>query len=184
MIKFVLYRSRAVNGPQEAELLDILRTSTKNNTREGITGFLHVRQGAFCQYVEGEEEVLRRRPRRIEADRRHRNFELLVEGKLTERLFPEWGMSALASRDIKLQPHANMRKDRPEELDVEVSPVLSVFDEHWQKMRELRFGRHSSASGLAVHVELMDYLRARLTHYTPPDEKEKRRKLRNYRRAG
>ena len=73
----LLYVSRAV-GPQTTTMTTtILAQAHTNNPAQGITGVLCQGQGFFFQVIEGERSRVNALYRRISADKRHQDVEIL-----------------------------------------------------------------------------------------------------------
>lgn len=69
---WIVYRSSAVTAPNAMMLLDIIRSSERNNAAEGISGMLaYDAGGAFAQLLEGPATALRSRFVVIAGDDRH-----------------------------------------------------------------------------------------------------------------
>lgn len=108
MQNFVLiYASRAIRLMDNKTLDTILAASRKNNPRNELTGMLLYGRGHFIQLLEGPEEKVRETYERISSDTRHSDVAILFEGKVSERLFPNWSMGV-----------ANMTRDKVE-IDVQ-----------------------------------------------------------------
>ncbi|MDP3897209.1 MAG: BLUF domain-containing protein [Mesorhizobium sp.] len=88
----MLYVSGAVGPVSESSIDQILATSRRNNAVAGITGLLLVADEIFVQVLEGDREAVLGLASRIRADRRHRNFMVLVETQAAERAFGAWHM--------------------------------------------------------------------------------------------
>lgn len=91
-MKYTMYQSRALIDDEDAQHNSILQSCIANNAKEGLTGFLHREGQAFLQYLEGSPEALERTMARIEKDPRHDEIELVGQGDLTTRFFPDWQM--------------------------------------------------------------------------------------------
>jgi Sensors of blue-light using FAD len=95
----MLYVSRAV-GPQTTTVTaSILATAQAHNRQHGISGVLCQGQGLYIQLLEGERSALNVLYTRIVADRRHKDVELLLQGEIASRRFPDWSMAHVALRD-------------------------------------------------------------------------------------
>ena len=89
----LLYVSRAV-GPQTTTMTtSILAQAQANNPKQGITGVLCQGQGFFFQWIEGERSQVNGLYRRIVADKRHSDVEILHYEEITERRFGQWSMA-------------------------------------------------------------------------------------------
>lgn len=129
-IYFALYRSKA-RSHLDADLVSkIVKTSLRNNARDGLTGFLHTDKDHFLQYLEGPHDPLMHRLSVIQRDLKHYNFMILADGTIDERLFPDWDMGQIRF----LQPQyedgmIDMGWMRPNP-DVDAVPLLSAFAAH------------------------------------------------------
>ena len=88
----LVYVSSAVELFSNDDLVALLETSRRNNTRVGVTGMLLYKSGNFMQVLEGEEEKVREVHERIQADRRHRGLITLLEQRGDARQFGGWSM--------------------------------------------------------------------------------------------
>ena len=87
----IIYSSRPF-GFTAGVLDDILTVSRARNSRDGITGTLICRADIYLQLIEGPDEAIAATYARIAADDRHLEINVLVEGPVTSRLFPQWAM--------------------------------------------------------------------------------------------
>lgn len=94
MLVRLIYASRAPS-PHPSDLSSILHTSRTRNPRFGITGALCFLDGAYMQYLEGEEREVRALYAAIERDRRHQSPRLLEFVGIPARFFPAWSMALL-----------------------------------------------------------------------------------------
>ena len=88
----VLYVSSALDEVSDHDIQDILATSRRNNLRDGVTGMLLWADGVFIQVLEGEPKTVRALVGRIQDDKRHRNFMVVLEQASGKRLFSQWSM--------------------------------------------------------------------------------------------
>lgn len=79
-------------GENESGIADILKSSVRNNSRNGITGMLLYSRGNFLQVLEGEPGAVQATYDRICLDPRHRNTIELTEEPVLERHFSHWSM--------------------------------------------------------------------------------------------
>lgn len=103
----LLYVSRAT-GPQTTTVTSsILMQAQAHNQAQGITGVLCQGQGFFFQILEGERSRVNALYRRIAADPRHKDVELLHFEEITERRFGQWSMALvhLSVDDPMVQLH-------------------------------------------------------------------------------
>ena len=84
---FLVYVSSASGPVSDAELLEILRTSRRNNERLGVTGMLLYKGTCFIQALEGPEAAVMGLFERIRRDPRHRQVTTLIKRPATERQF-------------------------------------------------------------------------------------------------
>lgn len=75
-------------------LMSLAEDAKEKNAHDGITGFLCFGNNNFLQYVEGSKDAIDRLVNRLKADRRHKDFRILMQKCIPERLFKEWPMFA------------------------------------------------------------------------------------------
>lgn len=129
-ISYALYKSRARKPVTEELVIDILAASARHNPHEGLTGFLHVEQDRFLQYLEGPPGPLARKIGRIRKDRRHDRFAILAEGKTDERLFPHWDMGRI---DPSLLPSDAVLASKPwlrKRFSADPLEIIMAFARH------------------------------------------------------
>ena len=76
-------------------MVELLTEARRINTSRDITGLLLHRDRSFYQVLEGEEVVVRQTFDSIEKDERHTAIDVLFEGEVDEREFPDWQMGFL-----------------------------------------------------------------------------------------
>jgi hypothetical protein len=76
-------------------MVELLSEARRINTSRDITGLLLHRDRSFYQVMEGPEEVVRETFANIEKDERHTAIDVLFEGEVEEREFPDWQMGFL-----------------------------------------------------------------------------------------
>lgn len=91
-MKFVLYVSEALVGPDSPGEGDVFLSAVLNNPRLGISGHLHREGRFFVQYIEGEDETVDRLMRTIRSDTRHRGLEVRGSHAIRRRRFGDWCM--------------------------------------------------------------------------------------------
>jgi hypothetical protein len=89
---FLVYLSSASTLYAEADLLQILQTSRKNNAALDITGMLLYYGGNIIQVLEGEEHKVKHLYDIIKRDIRHKDVNEISKGALQDRNFPDWSM--------------------------------------------------------------------------------------------
>ncbi|MDP4003203.1 BLUF domain-containing protein [Methylobacterium sp. NEAU K] len=96
MIHQLVYYSRnTVPGDGRAMLTnmrEILSASQRNNSRDGITGFLIFDKTWFVQILEGERAMVTGTYNRIARDPRHTAAAIINVSDVEARLFPNWTM--------------------------------------------------------------------------------------------
>ena len=96
MIHQLVYFSRnTVPGGDRAmltNLRDIVSTSQRNNSRDGITGFLIFDKTWFVQILEGDKGQVTETYNRIARDTRHSTATIMNVRDIQTRLFPNWTM--------------------------------------------------------------------------------------------
>lgn len=98
-MEFLVYRSVALVAPRSAQSDDIVATAIRNNTRDGLTGFLHHEHELFVQYLEGPSQPLNRLWGRLLADPRHKGAVIVGKGLISNRFFDGWSMG-YSHRDV------------------------------------------------------------------------------------
>ena len=93
MLTQLIYISRAV-GPQTTTVTSqILETARAFNKSHNLTGVLCQGKGLYVQVLEGERSVVNSLYRRIAADSRHVDAEIVLFGEIKNRQFKEWSMA-------------------------------------------------------------------------------------------
>lgn len=111
----LVYRSTATRPTDVlVSLAELLGESQRNNARSGLTGALAVHKGSFLQVVEGEPGQLDILQRRLAADPRHRDIEVLDRRPVEARVFDGWTMaSATITPGLAPELDALMSEARP-----------------------------------------------------------------------
>ncbi|WP_313295476.1 BLUF domain-containing protein [Diaphorobacter sp.] len=91
MLVRLLYVSRAVDT-SPAAIEAILTQSRSHNPASGITGVLCYGGGIFLQAIEGGRSTVSELFGSIQADKRHKDVELLAFEEISERRFGGWTM--------------------------------------------------------------------------------------------
>ncbi|GJD41769.1 BLUF domain-containing protein [Methylobacterium bullatum] len=96
MIHQLVYYSRnVVQGNDRAmltNLRDIVSASQRNNSRDGITGFLIFDKTWFIQILAGEQAQVSATYTRIARDPRHATATIMDARNVQSRSFPNWTM--------------------------------------------------------------------------------------------
>lgn len=102
----LIYVSAASREYSDAELDDMLASSIRHNTPQGITGMLLYAGGNFIQVLEGEAAAVDETYDRITRDPRHHGLILIERCAIREREFPQWqmGFRRLSQADIAAGP--------------------------------------------------------------------------------
>jgi hypothetical protein len=116
MIRLV-YISQAVVGITDEQVQTILRSSTRNNAANGITGVLVHGGGLFMQVLEGPEQAVLRLYVKILDDRRHSDCRLIHISPAEEQIFSKWSMAVLNSDPLDFQRVGELRAHRLESVD-------------------------------------------------------------------
>lgn len=86
------YVSRSLIPACSVEMLEIVRTSLRNNERDAITGALWFDGTVFFQVLEGAAGAVAARLERIVADRRHADIRSHGMHEVDTRSFAGWSM--------------------------------------------------------------------------------------------
>lgn len=93
MLTRLIYISSAV-GPQTTTITtQILETARSYNKAHNLTGVLCQGRGLYVQLLEGERSVVNGLYKRIVADKRHENTEIVHFGEIDTRQFKDWAMA-------------------------------------------------------------------------------------------
>ena len=132
MLVRLMYASRAVPSVDQEVLHSILRQSKANNPAQGITGALCLCNNVrvFMQVLEGGRPAVNRLYRRIAADPRHTDVELLGYEEIGERRFAGWSMGQINMS--RLNPALILKYSTTANLDPFSLPgrvSMALFDE-------------------------------------------------------
>jgi hypothetical protein len=89
------YVSTETGNLGAAGMVELLTQARRINASRDITGLLLHRDRSFYQVLEGAEDVVRETFDSIEKDERHTAIDVLFEGEVDEREFPDWQMGFL-----------------------------------------------------------------------------------------
>jgi len=119
MAYFVLYKSRAVQpGDINENTASIAKEAAAKNRNRGITGFLHIENGGFYQYIEGSEKDVKRLYSNICRDPRHYSVVQICNGKTDERRFPDFEMGFASAHGRKIAQSYSDKKQEPKAQDI------------------------------------------------------------------
>lgn len=130
-LRQVVYTSSAVVLPDDAMLRDILKVSSRNNERLGVTGLLLHVEGSFMQVLEGDSLVLDGLIQRIARDRRHKSMSILTDVPIKERNFAAWAMALadLSDRDVAQVPGmSDFLRQPPRRSHPGESPAMRLLE--------------------------------------------------------
>ena len=92
MLVRLMYASRAAEGLKADALHAIVKKSTTDNAKHGITGVLCFSGQVFLQALEGGRSQVNALYHRIAVDPRHHDVVLLSYDEIAERRFASWAM--------------------------------------------------------------------------------------------
>lgn len=116
----ILYFSFSTDPGNEADLAHILQQSRHNNAIDGVTGLLWSDGAHFIQVIEGPDASVELTWARIQADARHHQITVLIDGPVSAPEFGTWTMAHRgAGRDVDLYDEQLRR------LLENVSPAIS-----------------------------------------------------------
>ena len=91
-LKSLMYVSRARPDLTTDDVRAIHRLARTLNALDGVTGLLLFNGVNFMQVVEGAEDAIDDLMRRLIADQRHSQINIVDERLIEQRSFPEWAM--------------------------------------------------------------------------------------------
>lgn len=99
-LSYLLYVSECAQPMDRRLLTNMLRRAQARNRETGITGILLYSAGHFIQLLEGPPVYVKETFDRIRSDPRHKHVRVLLEEKITARLFDRWYMGLLIVDDL------------------------------------------------------------------------------------
>lgn len=84
-------------------MIELMAEARRVNTDRDITGLLLHREKSFYQVLEGSEAEVKKTFSQIERDERHTAVDVLFEGTIEEREFPDWRMGFLNLDGVELE---------------------------------------------------------------------------------
>lgn len=99
-LRQIVYCSSAPHLLSQDAILDILRTSRRNNAAVGVTGALLYADGTFMQALEGPDVAVNAVYARVRDDPRHRQILTLLDAPIATRSFADWAMGFVRVRDL------------------------------------------------------------------------------------
>lgn len=115
MLQHCLYISESRSANPEAVLENIARVASARNAELGVTGVLFFSGGCFIQFLEGPPHAIDFLLERIERDRRHARFTLLLNQSTPHRIFAAWSMGVF-NLDQRCDADANRLRELVEQL--------------------------------------------------------------------
>ena len=91
-LRALLYRSAATQSRRAFETTNPLEVFAARNAKLALSGYLHVEDGSFYQYLEGGFAELDVVSRAIQRDPRHTAVTLLFDSPVPVRRFENWAM--------------------------------------------------------------------------------------------
>lgn len=91
-LRGLLYRSSATQSRRAFEAANPLEEFAARNAKLDLSGYLHVEDGSFYQFLEGGSAQLEIVWQAIQRDPRHTAVTLLFDGPLSARRFGNWAM--------------------------------------------------------------------------------------------
>ena len=123
----LVYISRAV-GPQTTTVTtQILETARAFNKSHNLTGVLCQGKGLYVQVLEGERSIVNSLYRRIVADNRHTDTEVVSFTDIPARQFQSWSM-ALVSLNID-DPMVSMKHPEFDPYSATSPAILSLIND-------------------------------------------------------
>ena len=127
MLTQLIYISRAV-GPQTTTVTtQILETARAFNKSHELTGVLCQGKGLYVQVLEGERSVVNSLYRRIAADSRHVDAEIVLFGEIKNRQFKDWSM-ALVNLSID-DPMVTMKHPEFDPYSADSRAIIGLITE-------------------------------------------------------
>lgn len=107
MILFeLIYVSVATRDMSAADIKSLLDNARHKNAQRNITGLLVYHRGEFMQLLEGGKEEVFSIYHKVMDDGRHKQVNLLWNGPIKERSFPNWQMAFVGLGDLELKQTA------------------------------------------------------------------------------
>lgn len=123
----IIYMSSLV-GNDEAQIVPIVESARRNNSKNGVTGMLLYSAGNFMQVLEGDPDAVKATFDTIAQDTRHSNLFILDELRVGQREFGAWSMGyhRVTGSELMAQPDlAALFEIKPHELTRRVAPGIA-----------------------------------------------------------
>ncbi|WP_435979934.1 BLUF domain-containing protein [Psychrobacter sp. DM4] len=133
MIQLVYVSSMTFSSRLRASVFDEVEAHARNyNEQHGITGTLCYGNGQFLQCLEGEKGEVLTLQKRIFADKRHKNVQILSLKNIHQRSFQDWRMRLLFLERWLWSPATKKQA-------VQLSPFLPFAPHGWTPQRTGQF---------------------------------------------
>lgn len=127
MLHSLAYVSRSLIPAHSVDILDIARSSMRNNRDLGLTGAFYFDDHQFCQVLEGDKAAVQHMVERIARDPRHTDVAVLREGPVAERRFETWSMKFVDGAWVPDSRHAfaydTLRAARADALEARLADL-------------------------------------------------------------
>jgi hypothetical protein len=128
----LVYVSKSSLRFSQCDLTDLLAQSREGNLAADLTGLLLYANGNFMQLLEGDQKRIDELMVRIKRDSRHNDVNILEEGPVAQRSFPDWSMAFLDfhSPQVRAIPGYSTFLEGPfatEEISRSPSPNLKLL---------------------------------------------------------
>lgn len=165
LVRFVYASTATAQYNEQLDLGRILQASRRNNPREEIGGVLYSGDGYFFQCLEGDRRKVNALYRRLLADPRHSEVEVISVKPIPYRVFVDWSMKYVpAEQDVeRLFRQRGYKRFTPYDFDEPmVDALVNLFAGATDPTGgpDLQDGA-ASAGRLRAIGSLVDFFRAR-----------------------
>ena len=125
----LIYYSRIATTLELPEIYKILKQSLGRNASRQITGALLFNTRYFLQVLEGLEADVDELYKRIQADQRHSQVQLISRLPLIQRRWSQWSMALITpgiSNQELMRTYCGSEEFTPTELDAENARTLML----------------------------------------------------------
>lgn len=129
------YCSTATNALNTLQIGSILESSCRNNVTFSVTGVLFFGNHYFLQFLEGQRENVNVLYRRISADARHSDIQLLELKPIESRYFEEWSMKYIHFPLVlhKILQESGLNEFNPYLLDnIAIEQIAVAFRNYYE----------------------------------------------------
>ena len=155
LIQLVYISSLSLIGRLNPYIFEHVESHAKAyNQQHGITGILCYGNGCFLQCIEGEKQKVMALQQRIAADKRHKDFTILLLQKIERRSFSDWRMRLLFLERWLWSPATKRQAEQ-------LSPFLPFAPSDWrvehteqflQVIKEFDSPPHIQAAGITYNA--------------------------------